>query len=392
MANSTENLQRHFSESNIEIGFCVPFPIMKTLFAAAICSLLTLQAVPAQGVAFSKPEFVSHSVGYLDTTIRRFSYRGSATVVRDPRLVYSCAHNFYDRGEWASDYTFYRGIHQRRLPSNSQGAEPRGFHYFTKYARAARFTNGESNKSFASDFVVLYGNSSFGPAARIQERSAKLLRSNRSKRIIGYPADVDFSGNNGFYFQHSTGWFNNKARRIKGPFQEFFNVSTGPGNSGGSIFLRDRAGGADLFAGVLVSGSRRSAGVVSMNGASRRLADRALGSVTTPFRTTNSNRIKLSESRPSATRRLPVRDTDGPVENLKLTLQFSNSGASEPLVWLKSPSGTVKRVSVSGTSDLSESFGGCESAGDWQLQIQSTKGLPTTFVRASLQGTAHDAE
>lgn len=365
---------------------------MKFLPIGILAALFCAQA-GAQNIVYSKPEFVNESVGVMDTTVRRSSFRGSATVARDPRLIYSCAHILYDRGVWASDYRFYRASHQRGFPPDSLESSPRGFHYLSRYASAARYTNGESNRSFAADFTVLYGPTSFGPAVPVQENSAPMLRTYTTyKRIVGYPADIDYTGERGYYYQHNTGWFAKRAFKIRGGFHDFFNVSTGPGNSGGALFLRDPVTGGDRFAGVLVAGGRNSAGVVAMTGATLRLSNAALGSATTELRTTNRNPIALGSSRPSVIRSLPMRDATGLVESLSLNVDLNGPETSGAKAWLQSPEGRVQRVSCDGTTDVSEAFRGSEVGGDWQLRIHAKDGSPVTFGSATLTAAVRAAD
>lgn len=365
---------------------------MKSSLTLLGCLVLSSLA-HAQNVFYSKPELANQSVGYIDTSLGRYSYRGSGTVARDPRLIYSCAHIVYDRGKWADDYTFYRAIHQRGFPSRSLAASPRGFHVMSRYARAARYTNGESNRSFAADFTVFYGPVSFGPAVPVQENSGQLLRSFATmKRIVGYPAQIDYTGDRGYYYQHNTGWFSKQAFRIRGGFNEFYRVSTGPGNSGGAAFLRDPGTGADRFAGVLVSGGRNSAGVMAMTGATRRVSDAALGSAASRTMSRNRNRISLGASRTSATRILPMRELSGIVTDMTLHIEMETASPSSTKVWLQSPGGRVHRVRSCGTTSLADAFRGSETEGDWQLRIQVKDGSPSTFSSATLTAYASTSE
>lgn len=344
---------------------------------------------PVSAVYFSKPEFASASSGLLRVDDRGSIYRGSATVARDERLLYTCAHMFYDRGRWANDYVFHRAWHSQKFPAKRVGVAPRGFHYFTAYERAARFTSGESNASFANDFVVMYGNSSFGPAMEVWENSGPALRATNMKRIIGYPANIDYTGRRGYSYQHSTGWFPNRAMRIRGAFHNFRGVSTGTGNSGGGIHVRDGATGQEYFAGVLVSGSYGTAGVVAMNSSTRSLSDDALGSAGTAWSSVNANRIVLDDARLSVSRTLPV-DVKGSVDGgVTLKLEFGGAGETEPRVWLQSPSGRTRRVAVDGTSD---GFDGVSSSGAWRVLVRAGEGSPVAFTRVTLSGTAKGAE
>lgn len=365
---------------------------MLALRLSAVFVFLPFALAEARETFYSKPELANQSVGILETRVRGGSYRGSATVVRDPRLVYSCAHLVYDRGVWAVDYTFHRAWHDRRFPAKRLGASPRGFHYFTEYARAARYTYGESNASFAADFTVFYGNQSFGPASGIQENSAPLLRSIREKRIIGYPSDIDFTRARGYSYQHSTGWFPYSARKIRGAFHDFSDVSTGSGNSGGGIFLLDPYTGADLFAGVLVSGGYRNAGVVAMNSATRSLADDALGSVSPEWSAANTNRVLLGGTRTHTKRILPVYE-GSTADRVVLDLELAGVSGDIPKVYLQSPAGRIRRITVDPghaglrSHDVSDAFSGTVGEGTWVLRLGTSEASSTTFVRAILRGT-----
>lgn len=369
---------------------------LPALGVAAACAVfaLSLPAVARQ-TFYSKPEFANQSVGLMETRVRNGYYRGSATVARDERILYSCAHIVYERGVWAKDYTFHRAWHERRFPAQRLGASPRGFHYFAAYARAARYTNGESNASFANDFTVFYGNQSFGPAARVQEDSGALLRATGEKRIIGYPAIIDFTRKRGFAYQHNTGWFPNGGYQVRDGFHEFFGVSTGSGNSGGGVFLRDPVNGEDLLAGILVSGGFRNAGVVAMDSSTRSLARTAIGSSYASWMIANANRSSLGRNSGSLVRALPVEGQTGSVESISLDLDLSGVQGTTPVVFLQSPTGRIQRIAVlkAGAGvvrlrdhDLGDAFRGSDPSGKWLVRIRVGHESTATFERACLRG------
>lgn len=336
-------------------------------------------------VYYPRPELANPSVGLLETKVRGSWYRGSGTVARDPRLIYSCAHVVYDRGVWADDYVFHRAWHDRSFPRRGQGASPRGFHYLTAYARAARFTNGESNASFANDFTVFYGYDSFGPAVPVQESSASLLRGGGLKRILGYPADIDFTRGRGFAYQHSTGWFPNRGIQILGAFYDFRGVSTGSGNSGGGIFLPNN--GTESLAGILVAGSTRTAGVVAMTRTTRRLADDALGSASEPWSSARTLSARLDgEARQSG---IPINvDARGLLTgDLTLVTRFEGLAGDPPRMWLQSPAGRVQRVAPGSGSQLVDAFGGTEASGVWRLMVSPQGSGQGTLTGVVLSGS-----
>ena len=364
---------------------------------AAVCLAWMPCAADAQRTYYSKPELANESVGLLETEFRDGDYRGSATVARDGRILYSCAHMVYDSGVWAQDYTFHRAWHGQQFPAKSLGLSPRGFHYFSAYVKAARYTQGESNASFANDFIVFYGPQSFGPACRVKEYSGSALRTTRLKRIIGYPSHIDFTGARGYCYQHSTGWFPNRAQRIRDEYYDFSGVSTGSGNSGGGIFLRDSLTGEDVLAGVLVSGGYRSAGVVAMDSDTRSLAQRAIGSAPTSWSVANASPISTGAAGGILVRSLPVQGAVGSLESIVLDLDLSGIQGSAPIVFLQSPSGRTQRMAVSEPKqgkirirgqDRGAVFRGPSAQGAWSVRIHANSSL--TFQRACLRGISAD--
>ena len=113
------------------------------------CGLLASGTAGA-GVTYPKRELASESAGYLESQIGRYLYRGSAVVARDPKLLFSCAHLFYEKGRWASSYRFARAWDADTYPEASQMVAPRGFKYFTSYATESDNRGSESNAAFAS--------------------------------------------------------------------------------------------------------------------------------------------------------------------------------------------------------------------------------------------------
>ncbi len=60
-------------------------------------------------------------------------YRGSGAVVRDSRLVYTCAHVIEDDGTMAvpGEIRFLRAWNSSYTPDSSEGVAPRSYRYFT---------------------------------------------------------------------------------------------------------------------------------------------------------------------------------------------------------------------------------------------------------------------
>ncbi len=350
-------------------------PPIAWLFLAA-----GLHSAVAAPVYHSKQGRANASTGLFESKVGGSWYRGSGVVARDPKLIFSCAHVFYANGRWATDHIFYRNWHARDYPRPSQGASPRGLHYFTSYSDASKTVGGETNRAFASDFTVLYGNSSFGPAMPAMRTGGAAVRSALPKRIVGYPSEVDFTGARGHCFQHSTGWFNNRSRKLRDAYHEFRNVSTGPGNSGGPVFVRKN--GTEALAGILVSGWKRLAGVRALDLASHSLSGYALGlgDRTQTFR--NANRTNLPDGSYIA-RSIPVSGFTGTISAIRLSLSVTTAKRGELDVYLLSPSGKTRWITKRGAGagaltvssmDLSGAYSGINPNGTWKLFIRDAAG------------------
>lgn len=374
---------------------------MKPAPISRILLFLLVSAAPlAAQIVYSKRMQVQPSTGMIESKLLRDWYRGSGAVARDPRLIFSCAHVFYENGIWANDYVFHRNYHRRAYPKVRDGIKLRGIRYFSSYTSNVADFGSDSNQAFASDFTVLYGNSNFGTPVGWFSNGAAALRSGAPKQIVGYPAEIDFTGAPGFCYQHSTGSFTRSAYRVRGSFFEFDNVSTGPGNSGGPVFVREAATGKDLLAGMLVSGSRRTAGVVALDGATDALAAEALGLEPQTQTFQNNQSFVLVDGGDSYARRdFPVFGFSGPVESIRFSVSFSTSHRGDLEVYLRSPGGKIawiRRVSRDSARNLlirdlnlDKVFKGVPANGTWRLYLRdAVTGDIASFQSASLRITA----
>jgi len=210
---------------------------------------------------------------------------GSGAVVKNPRVVYSCAHVVFDDealDPWLSDVRWHRSWSSGSRPSSSNGQLLRSYYYFVGYAAAARIQEN-SSQSFSLDFVVHYAyeNTAGGGFAGWWDDGVSQLMSNRTKLITGYPGGNYQLGDSRKYLMHSTGPFVRPFAVRSGDYLDISEVSTGAGNSGGPAWVSD--GSQFAFAGVLVSGLERSvggstdsAGVYGVDASSTALIDSAI--------------------------------------------------------------------------------------------------------------------
>lgn len=333
--------------------------------------------------AYSRIGYFDDSTGYIQSRVDGGWYRGSGVVARDSKLVYSCGHVLYENGVWATEYVFHRGYHSRESPRSADGASPRGFRYFTGYSSNVGAYGTASSQAYAYDFTILYADASFGPAVGWWTDGASVLKSNRWKNIVGYPSRVDYTGADGFGYQHNTDWFSHTASAIRAPYHLFQNVSTGKGNSGGPIFVWDADTEEYYLGGILVSGDIAVAGVYALNPSSQSMSDSALGleKITRTFASTRSSAIP--DGRKTYTSRsVAVSGFNGNVEELEFSLSIQTPRRGDLDVYLRSPSGRIRWISKKSGSraaglrrvdaDYSTTFKGSAANGSWQLKIRDT--------------------
>lgn len=389
----------HFSEqstgSPTDISTKHPFRILSL---ACLATFATPQG--SAQVVFPRRGLFDTSTGYLESLIGNFWYRGCGVIARDPKLIYSCCHLFYEEGLWATDYEFYPAYDGRNAPEAGTGVSPRGFRYFRNYSDMAQRFKGNSDFAFAYDFTVMYGLEPFGEAVSWWQNGAEALRSDRLKRIIGYPQRIEYTGEPGRTFQHGTDWFRNKAPQTVGDYHYFKGVSTGSGNSGGPVYVQDDANNEKILAGILVSGSATTAGVYALNDSSNSMASAALGLPVVTHTYTNRESARLPD-RPHAAilRQATASGFAENVTGLKFSLSISTPRRGDLAVWLRSPGGRIRWINKPSSSseknlmiknaNLSESFRGTYPNGVWQLKMHDDHpGNRATFNKFTLAITA----
>jgi subtilisin-like proprotein convertase family protein len=367
----------------------------------ALAGLIIATASQASALThYPKRALGDLSTGYMQALVGSTWYRGSGVVARDPKLIYSCGHLLYDRGVWATDYKFHRAYDEKLAPDSATAASPRGFRYFTSYASNVASYGANSSRAFATDFALFYGTSSFGPAVGWWPDGAGVLTSDRSKRIVGYPAKIDHTGAAGYSYQHATDWFNNRASQVHGAYHSFSKVSTGKGNSGGPVFAWDAASNDYHLAGILVSGSSDSAGVFALNDASNAMASAALGrdgqasALSNTYSNLDSVRLRDASST-YVTREITAAGFSETITDLRFSVSITTPRRGDLDVFLRSPTGRIRWISkqsrnrsadvVIDQADYTEHFRGYAPNGVWKLRMRdAVKKNRATFNRFSI--------
>jgi hypothetical protein len=323
-----------------------------------------------------------NSTGLLFSEIGLSAFRGSAVVARDPRLLYTCAHIFYDRGRWSTDNTFALGWHASGAPAPSQMVSLRGYRYYSSYAGSSR------SADYDLDFAIGYRTltTSFGPALGWYEEGGPSLRSSStSKLILGYPARRDYDGSPGYYYQHYTGTFRSSMRQTYGSYHTLTGLSTGGGNSGGPVLVNYN--GDYYLAGILVSGSSSSIGVHALDVAASTMAKNALASigVSVPKVTKtikNTSRLTLPDAaRTYSYRIITVSGMPSSTTDTRFSLQIATPRRGDLDVYLRSPSGRVRWIKthksgentdhlIVSKANYTSSFSGYNPNGFWRIYMR----------------------
>jgi hypothetical protein len=287
---------------------------------------------------------------------------GSGSVAVHPKLVLGCAHmNYGDNGAWLPARTI-RWIwkwNQGNYPDDSIGTILTGYYYFSSYQTNARRYGMDDPRTFQFDFVANYSatqNTAGGYAGGwVEDGKPYLTTGGFNKLISGYPAGRYNEGDPNEHRMHSTE-FNVNMGVTRENYLGLDGVETGPGNSGGPVWVLRN--GEWALAGVLVSGTEylsnqwSSIGVCSLN-------KQGWGLITSALRRTGSTgelfkkRVALENvpveipDQSSAVRTFTVSGLVGVIQGVKVDLAITHPRQGDLAVTLRSPSGqTVSLLSA----------------------------------------------
>jgi len=326
-------------------------------------------------------------------------WSGSGSVAVHPRLVLGAAHvNFADNNTWLppGSIQWFWKWNQGEYPADSDGIYLTGYFYFSTYRANAIKYSGADPRSFQLDFVANYSvtqDTAGGLAAGWVEDAKKALTTGgRNKIISGYPAGRYDFGDPDEYRMHTTE-FSDNLEVDRDNYLGLDFVETGPGNSGGPVWVWDS--GRWAIAGVLVSGLEwasdgwSSLGVCSLNPGAWSLIVSALqqtGQVGDLLKKTVvlGNVPAVIPDQASVGRTFTVSGMVGLVQQVKLSLNIKHSRQGELTVTLRSPSGktvtllsaVAKRGSSKANFTLSgkavAGFSGLAANGVWVVTVKDS--------------------
>ena len=215
-------------------------------------------------------EYAGIIVSYWDS-VAGTGARGSGAVVGNPKIVISCAHLPFNNDipnsiVWVTDNLWFRAYHSSTPLTRAAGQPLRGYWKFASYADMVAAHGQDTAEAFAVDFTAHYAYEDLGPGnAGLWYDGQAALVSPTGKIIVGYPSGLYTSGDSRRNLMHQAGPFNLAFAQSRNSYNRLEGVSTGPGNSGGPVFVTDENSLTDAdqglrFAAVLVSGLETSEG------------------------------------------------------------------------------------------------------------------------------------
>lgn len=325
--------------------------------------------------------------------------RGSGFIAENPFLFFTAAHVVHAPIGWGAPPSWLGGFNGEDLPEEGVGnVDARGYFYWNQYSNLL-LQFGENGKiTFGKDLALAWGLKPFteGDTASIDFNGAKNLLKPNLSMITGYPATLDYDGSSGGAFLHSTQPDFTHYSRALGNYLEASLISTGPGNSGGPVWIQQPEGGWKV-AGELVAGRPSEVGVRGMTPDVKTFLKAASPVISETKRTMKftksigSTSILLVMPKPKkipdgVTRwtRIPLNVLRFPegfhVTSVRVNLNITTEHRGDLVVALQGPTGVIRIIHNGEDADLhdivlddveaSSSFSGIPANGRWQLLVQ----------------------
>ena len=238
----------------------------------ALCILIALVSVPVHGWA----QYTSKPIDGAYLTAEPYRYTGismsdwipcSGAVVVDTRLLLSASHCIFKKdaqaneNPWKPAPEWFLRYHAATIPTAGSGKQTRGSWIFSSYADTVRTTGINSPQSFDLDFYTAYA---FEPLAEASSGywhdGYQAFMSQTWKQTVGYPSSNYPQQHPDKFLMHHNGPWTAACQTLQNSYVLCEEVSTGPGNSGGPVFVWSAADLKYYYAGTLVSGLERQGG------------------------------------------------------------------------------------------------------------------------------------
>lgn len=192
--------------------------------------------------------------------------QGSGVVAANPKVFFTAAHVLFDaEGDgWSQPPQWAGGGNaEGPLPPQIVQTESRGYFRWSSYAGHALAAGQNSSSAFATDVAPAWGLQPFfgGTPAELDFNGYKKLKKHTDLSMItGFPAILDYTGDPGDGKLHATAPEFTDFKEDASQYLYATHISTGPGNSGGPVWLQETSGDWNA-SGILVSGRPSEAGI-----------------------------------------------------------------------------------------------------------------------------------
>ncbi len=229
------------------------FPIVGTLFLTGIMGA-TAKSKTAFPVKVDADQ-LRDSPYRFNGAITTSAARGSGFCAWNRRTFFSAAHVVFAENAWEEPPVWNWLANSATLDEKS-AVQSRGYFRWTEYAELA--TNDEYHEeAFGKDVILGFAFKDLMPGspAKLNLNGSNDLRQKKQTLITGYPAEIPYNDKpvNGFLL-HETGPTVTPYKSYSGRALTTTLVSTGPGNSGGPIWMKSSKHKGWDAAGVLVGG------------------------------------------------------------------------------------------------------------------------------------------
>lgn len=379
------------------LSIVITKPILTTTLLALLGSLATASA---QSKTIT-PERVRDNL--LNQEPYRFNGvliseagRGSAFRAWHPKTIFSAAHMVFATETWTAAPDWYPQTQADDLDRDNK-VRTRGYVRWNDYARFATELPGDSE--FSKDMIIAFGFRSMGKGApaKIDTSGSRILTSGGKFIITGYPAKNPYLNEKikGYYL-HSTPPSQADFRTLSGRALIAPLVTTGPGNSGGPVWVRN-ASKQWVAGGVLTGGLPSETVIYGFTPDIDPLLRAVKPMVSNPPKLTNGvrgvsassmffpyyNRRVIPDGVPrwsAFTVGVGAFELEATVETLKLDLDIRTKHRGDLQVTLTSPDGIniivhneegADKLNLIRTEiNLSEFFVGALANGPWTLRVQ----------------------
>ena len=390
-------------------------PALGTLFFAG-----TFVAQAAPKTLFPKrinPTVISDEPYRFNGVVLTPLGRGSGFCAWNQRTFFSAAHVVYEETGWGEPPLWVPTVNDAEA-NEDKGIQCRGYYRFNRYAEIV--DEQGASAAFGKDVILgfAFKNLIPGAPATINLNGATDLRSNASKLITGYPAEIFYTNTDTEgYYMHETGPTNTPFTYSSNGSLGALKITTGPGNSGGPIWTK--AKGKDWSAAGVLVGGLPSETVVYAFSKDITALTRSVEPVIkkkqeapTPMQGVSASTLYFpynqSQTIPDGAEKwssyvVGVRGFgDGYViKTVKLDLTIETKHRGDLQIYVAAPGGYTavlqneqgagKNNFILTDHDLTESFAGVEANGKWAIRVRDRlKGDIATLKSYRLEVTAEE--